>query len=432
MATEAERQYIIQEAQRRAQAAGTTPEMEVWKYAQSVGMSPEAVDSYFGWTPGTTTQWAVSNGQMAAPQGNFNPQTATVAAPASATITSTQQGIQPLSPQERQRVIADAQQVAQQQGITPEKALWDWSVKNNIAPDAIDAYMGFAPGTSAQWATENKQVQALPQSERDRIVAEAQRVAASSNISPERALWDWAKANNIAPNDIDTYMGWQQGTAQGWYDGQQRLNETRQQATPATSTSPFQQSSIVGGLFSDTFKKAGVTPSATDAAAAWNTVSPFGLVGQMNQDWAKDVKINMGNATQVTPATVTPTTNTTGTATDTTRGGNSGGTAGREIGLNYEGMRDYGALISQVSPELGGWITSFANQRIAEGLPTNVSTNTVTSPAGNVPANPVAADPATIAAAERGLFGTVGPGGNGYGGRGNYGYGGTGSTGDRD
>lgn len=73
MAYNAQQQAIIDEATRRAQANGSTPEMEAWKYAQSTGMNPNQVDQFFGWNSGTTGNWAVQNGQMPAPQGNFSP-----------------------------------------------------------------------------------------------------------------------------------------------------------------------------------------------------------------------------------------------------------------------------------------------------------------------------------------------------------------------
>lgn len=73
MAYNAQQQAVIDEATRRAQANGTTPEREAWNYAQANNMSPLAVDEFFGWGSGTTGKWGVDNGLAPAPQGNYNP-----------------------------------------------------------------------------------------------------------------------------------------------------------------------------------------------------------------------------------------------------------------------------------------------------------------------------------------------------------------------
>lgn len=136
MAYNAQQQAVIEEATRRAQANGTTPEMEAWKYAQSTGMNPNQVDSFFGWNPGTTGNWAVQNGQMPAPQGNSNQNLG-------------------LTPERRADVIAQATNVAKLQGITPERALYNYAKANNISNSQVDQYMGFNSGATDQWAQAN-------------------------------------------------------------------------------------------------------------------------------------------------------------------------------------------------------------------------------------------------------------------------------------
>lgn len=141
MAYNAQQQAIIDEAQRRAQANGTTPEMEAWKYAQSTGMNPLQVDQFFGWNSGTTGNWAVQNGMAPAPQGNSNQ-----------TLAQPNLG---LGAADKQAVIAKANEVAKLQGITPEKALYNYAQANNLSNSQVDQYMGFNPGETDAWAKQN-------------------------------------------------------------------------------------------------------------------------------------------------------------------------------------------------------------------------------------------------------------------------------------
>lgn len=137
MAYNAQQQSIIDEATRRAQANGTTPQMEAWKYAQPIGMNPLQVDEFFGWNSGTTGKWAVDNGQAPAPQGNSNSQNLG------------------LTPERKADVIAQATNVAKLQGITPERALYNFAKTNNISNSQVDQYMGFNSGATDQWAQSN-------------------------------------------------------------------------------------------------------------------------------------------------------------------------------------------------------------------------------------------------------------------------------------
>lgn len=136
MAYNAQQQSVIDEATRRAQANGTTPEMEAWKYAQSTGMNPNQVDNFFGWNSGTTGKWAVDNGQAPAPQGH-----------------STQN--LGLGATQRADVISKATDIAKLQGITPERALYNYAKANNISNSQVDQYMGFNAGATDQWAQAN-------------------------------------------------------------------------------------------------------------------------------------------------------------------------------------------------------------------------------------------------------------------------------------
>ena len=52
------RASIVSQAEARAKASGLTREQELYKYAQSEGISDEGIDTYMGSDPGTTATWA--------------------------------------------------------------------------------------------------------------------------------------------------------------------------------------------------------------------------------------------------------------------------------------------------------------------------------------------------------------------------------------
>jgi len=134
----ATRQSIVDQATAIAKQQGITPEQALYDYAQANGLSAEDVDVYMGFPVGTTQNWAVSNGRAPAPQGNTQPV-----------------GVQPLDPATRQSIVDQATAIAKQQGITPERALYDYAVKNHIRTQDIDTYMGWDQGTTDNWATTN-------------------------------------------------------------------------------------------------------------------------------------------------------------------------------------------------------------------------------------------------------------------------------------
>ena len=137
-----QRASVVQQAQKIAAQQGITPEQALYNYAQQNGIDPAGVDTYMGFSPGTTQNWAVQNGQLAAPQGNYNPgQAAPTPAPTS---------VQPLEAAQRASVVQQAQDIATKYGISPEMALWNYANQNGIDPAGIDSYMGFAPGTSSE------------------------------------------------------------------------------------------------------------------------------------------------------------------------------------------------------------------------------------------------------------------------------------------
>ena len=216
-----QRASVVQQAQKIAAQQGITPEQALYNYAQQNGIDPAGVDTYMGFSPGTTQNWAVQNGQLAAPQGNYNPgQAAPTPAPTS---------VQPLEAAQRASVVQQAQDIATKYGISPEMALWNYANQNGIDPAGIDSYMGFAPGTSSDWAAKNgvggapsKNLgmgglpAALDPTQRASVVSQAEGIAKQQGITPEQALYNYAQKNNISNAGIDAYMGYQPGAADTW------------------------------------------------------------------------------------------------------------------------------------------------------------------------------------------------------------------------
>lgn len=153
MAYNAQQQAVIDEATRRAQANGTTPEREAWNYAQANNMSPLAVDEFFGWGSGTTGKWGVDNGLAPAPQGNSYGQPA--AQPATSANLGMGGGVQALGADQRTAIIAEATRRAQSNGSTPEAELYRYAQGNKISNGDVDKYMGFPSGATDAWAGRN-------------------------------------------------------------------------------------------------------------------------------------------------------------------------------------------------------------------------------------------------------------------------------------
>ena len=181
----ATRQSVIDQATAMA-GPGGDPRVALFKYAQANGISPADLDAYMGFGEGTSQNFAVSSGLMAAPQGNYNPggvATATAPAyvapapvytphptavvqpapaspsqPAPSTVATptAPAGLQPLSASERQQVINLAQAQAGP-GVDYRRALLDYATKEKIGVQDIDTLMGYKPGEMAAWATKNVQ-----------------------------------------------------------------------------------------------------------------------------------------------------------------------------------------------------------------------------------------------------------------------------------
>lgn len=280
--SEADRASIIQQAQAISLQEGVSPELALWNYAQSNGISASDLDTYMGFPSGTSQGWAVQTGQIPAPLGNFTPSSTPLApmhdsviedtvvkrfdnggqdfyapvpevagveqsyglSPPSATTTSSPS---PLSPEVRASIIEQANTIAQQQGITPEQALYNYAQANGISAPQVDTYMGWPTGTTQSWVTQTGQAPApqgnytfnitnqiptatqqtavtppkapvtpLDDATRASIIQQAQTIAGQQNITPEQALYNYAQTQGIPNSDVDTYMSWPTGTTSAW------------------------------------------------------------------------------------------------------------------------------------------------------------------------------------------------------------------------
>ena len=278
-----QRDSVVKQAQDLASKSGKSAEEELWNYGAANGIDAAGIDTYMGFAPGTSQNWAVQNGKIAAPQGNYNPgQTAPApAAPAPAPAptpaapwrptpaspwrppapTPAPTSVQPLDEATKQAVIAEAQNRANRFGISKEQALYNYAVENGIDNASVDTLMGFAQGSTDAWlkqrdagtqASAPAVQQAAPQGnynpgqavkavpsvqtgiinsasnaapnkpqplgadQRALVVQRATDIGKSQGFSPEQALWNYARANNIDNAGIDAYMGFAPGSADAW------------------------------------------------------------------------------------------------------------------------------------------------------------------------------------------------------------------------
>ncbi|MBK9348567.1 MAG: hypothetical protein IPN06_20255 [Burkholderiales bacterium] len=79
----------------------------------------------------------------------------------------------------------------------------------------------------------------LDQATRDAVMAEANARAQRFGISPEQALYNYARENNISNADVDTYMGYTPGSADAW---------VRQQRDAGMAAKPIAPQTLYAGL----------------------------------------------------------------------------------------------------------------------------------------------------------------------------------------
>jgi DNA-binding transcriptional regulator YdaS (Cro superfamily) len=162
--------------------------------------------------------------------------------------------VTPLAPAERENIISQAKLIATTTGITPEEALYRYAKTQGVSHSQLDQYMGWPDGTTAQWAQANpaskavqltsasrSRVSPLSDTQRQSIVADAQKTAQLLGISPEEALYRYAQTQGLSPSQVDQYMGWPTGTTARWA----KENVPAPSAAPVQPLSGAQRDSII-------------------------------------------------------------------------------------------------------------------------------------------------------------------------------------------
>ncbi len=116
----------------------------------------------------------------------------------------------------------------------------------------------------------------LDQATRDAVIAEANARAQRFGISPEQALYNYARENNISNADVDTYMGYAPGSADAWVRQRDAAN-----AVTHPNTIAAQQPAPQGNSY---------TAPSTPAASPATTASRLPLyAGLSNNSNANDI-----------------------------------------------------------------------------------------------------------------------------------------------
>ena len=150
---EATKQAVLAEAQSRANRFGISKEQALYNYAVENGIDNASVDTMMGFAQGGTDAWlkqqrdagtqaSAPSGQQAALQGNSS---------ANLGIGGGQPTYQPLAPDHRAAVLAEAQNRATASGKSAEQELYDYAHKGGIDNAGIDTLMGFAKGGTDAW-----------------------------------------------------------------------------------------------------------------------------------------------------------------------------------------------------------------------------------------------------------------------------------------
>ena len=341
-----QRDSVVKQAQDLASKSGKSAEEELWNYGAANGIDAAGIDTYMGYAPGTSQNWAVQNGKVAAPQGNYNPGQVAKAAPS----------VQPLSTTQRDSVISEATRLAGANGTTPQKELWNYAQANNLKNSEVDTYMGWGAGTTEGWVnqqgasdpTASMNVKAAPSvqtgiinsasnaapnkpqplgaDQRALVVQRATDIGKSQGFSPEQALVNYARANNINNAGIDTYMGYAPGTADAWEISNNKskgiVGSAMSSALPAPgatqwsvspdmtvqsqlknvmdSNSPLMQQARTQGL--QIANERGLLNSSIAESAAMDSMykAALPIAAADATTYAKSASENAGNATNIT------------------------------------------------------------------------------------------------------------------------------------
>ena len=131
-----------QRVQQVATEQGITPQQALFNHAKSQGMSNSDIDSWLGAAPNSTTMWALTKD---------TPASATAAATTQAATTPAAGGAAALDPATRNAIGQRIQQVAGEQGISQEQALYNYAKEKGVNNAGIDSWLGAPGGTTDNW-----------------------------------------------------------------------------------------------------------------------------------------------------------------------------------------------------------------------------------------------------------------------------------------
>lgn len=160
------KKLVLAEAQNRANRFEISKEQALYNYAVENGIDNAGVDTLMGFAQGGTDAWlkqqrdagtqaSAPSGQQAALQGNSS---------ANLGIGGGQPTYQPLAPDHRAAVLAEAQNRATASGKSAEQELYDYAHKGGINNAGIDTLMGFAKGGTDAWQASNKKPKGIVES----------------------------------------------------------------------------------------------------------------------------------------------------------------------------------------------------------------------------------------------------------------------------
>lgn len=262
-----QRDSVVKQAQDLASKSGKSAEEELWNYGVANGIDAAGIDTYMGYAPGTSQNWAVQNGKIAAPQGNYNPGQAVKA------TTPVQTGIinsasnaapnkpQPLGADQRALVVQRATDIGKSQGFSPEQALVNYARANNIDNAGIDTYMGYAPGTADAWEISNNKSKGIVGS-------------AMSSALPTPGATQWSVSPDMTvQSQLKNVMD----------QNSPLMQQAKTQGLQMANDRGLLNSSIAESAAMDSMYKAALPIAAADAAT-----------------YAKSASENAGNATNIT------------------------------------------------------------------------------------------------------------------------------------
>ena len=236
-----------------------------------------------------------------------------------------QQQTRPLDTATRDSIIAQARALGQQQGISPEQALYNYAQTQGLSNTQIDTMMGFGAGATDSWlrsqqrtsqpaapaagatgggyndvngtvvlgadgravwqdhgASTGSAVKPLDAATRKAAIDQAVILGKQQGISPEQALYNYGKAQGLSNTEIDTVMGFSTGSADSWERSQQRtshpVNNTPAQQ-PTNQQPTFQQNNL--GMGTPQLQQYQKNPYLDEMAQ--------GITSQMNDNWSRNI-----------------------------------------------------------------------------------------------------------------------------------------------